>query len=174
MDRKVIRDWFLFLLMLIVFPADSRVAAEIKPEDWYGELQIPVEGKLVVVGKNSTQSLVNLGLKGVTAAYAIQPDRVEGLAHIDPNGGLPNGIVVAEAPRWSNYANRAVNLDGKHYFSPSALVILTRADLYTAYVAGVFVAILFMVLGFVIAQYSSDEGDRRAHAGELRMGPRRR
>jgi hypothetical protein len=166
MDRRVIRDWFFFLLFLVVFPADSRVAAEIKPEDWYGELQIPVANRLVVVGKNSTESVVNLGLKDLKSAYAIQSDRAEGLAYADLSGGLPNGIVVAEAPRWINHSGRWVNIDGKHYFTPGSLVILTKADLYTAYVAAALIAVLFMVLGFVIAQFSTDENVRLA--GEVR------
>jgi hypothetical protein len=170
MDRKVIRDWFVFLLILVVFPADSRVASEIKPEDWYGELQIPVANRLVVVGKNSTAAMVNLGLKDVESAYAIQSDRAEGLIYKDLNNGVPNGIIIAEAPRWSNHSGRWVNIDGKHYFTPSALVILTKADLYTAYIAGVLIAVLFMVLGFVIAQFSTDDDAGQRREAKLRRG----
>lgn len=169
-DRKVIRDWFIFLLILVAFPSDSRVASEIRPEDWYGELQIPVANHLIVVGKNSTKSMVNLGLKDVKSAYAIQSERPEGLVFNELSRGMPNGIIVAEAPRWLNQSGRWVNIDGKHYFTPSALVILTKADLYTAYVAGVLIAVLFMVLGFVIAQFSADGGGQPLGEARPRRG----
>ena len=158
MDKKTIRDWFIFMCLLLFLPKDSKLAFDYRPQDWYGELRLAVGSRLLIIGKNSNADAVELGLNGVTSATVIQ-DGQSNAADVTGRGvTLPNSVTVIEALRAANDdTRRRAYIGGKYYFTPGPLSILTRADLYNTYLLLAFVVALFMILGFLVARYADED-----------------
>jgi len=158
MSRKTIRDWFVIMLLLLFLPKDSRLTFDVRPEDWYGELRIPADEGLVVIGKNSNTERVELGLKGQVKTVSLQADQDKGVVLKDPSHGLPNSILVASAGlRENGDPARVAFMDDKYYFHPGKLSIFTQADLYYSYAFMGFIVGLFMLLGFWIARHGIEQ-----------------
>lgn len=157
MDIKTIRDWFVVLCVLLFLPKDNRLSFDVRPGDWYGEVRIVADDRLLVIGKNSNVERVNLGLRDVSRLVATQEDNTFGVMLGEGAYGLPNSIFVAEASLASNMSRGVAFSDDKYYFRPGHLSILTQADLYTIYLLIAFLLALFLVLGFVIARYGVDD-----------------
>jgi hypothetical protein len=157
-DKKTIRDWFIFMCILLFLPKESKLAFDYRPQDWYGELRLPVGDRLVIIGKNSNADSVDLGLTDVTAAIAVQDQQPNGADITGRHQALPNSVVVIDALRAPNDdSRRRAYIDGKYYFTPGPLSILTRSDLYNTYLLLAFVVALFMILGFFVGRYGDED-----------------
>ena len=158
-DLKTLRDWFIIFMILLFLPKDNSLTKlDMRPEDWYGELQIPVGTQLFIVAKNSGAEKVDLSLAGKSQIISIQSEREEGALSHDPSNGLPESIMVITAERKpENAGTRTAWLDNKRYFKPGRLSILTQSDLYYGYLLVGFLVGGFMVLGFLIARYGVEE-----------------
>jgi hypothetical protein len=157
-DKKTIRDWFIFMCLLLFLPKDSKLAFDYRPQDWYGELRLSVGGRLLIIGKNSNADAVELGLNGIATASAIQGQQPNAADVTGRGLALPNSITIIDALRTTNdETRRRAYIGGKYYFTPGPLNILTRADLYNTYLLLAFVIALFMVLGFLVARYADED-----------------
>ncbi len=154
-DKKTIRDWFLFIVILLILPTDSRLTYEFRPQDWYGELRIESGERLFVVGKNSSMSAVRHDVQGVSTAVSLQRAQRDGIELTQDGRVLPISVTVMEATRLGNEHRRA-HLDDS-YFVPGPLSVLTRADLYNTIIALAIVLALFMLLGVLLARFVVDD-----------------
>jgi hypothetical protein len=158
-DLKTIRDWFVIFLILLFLPKDNPISIfDVRPQDWYGELSMQVNGHLVIIGKNSYSEGVQLGLKGGGEVISLQAGQKEGIRMPDLAQALPESVLVIQASQAQNAGpTRTAMLDSKYYFSPGPLSILTQADLYNAYlIIGLLIA-GFMFLGFLIARHGVED-----------------
>lgn len=152
---RTIIDWFVVLLILLFLPKDNRLMFDVKPEEWYGEVRIPLANRTYVIAKNASDSSVELGITPTSRLIVLQEGRSYGVEL--PAGGraLPRSLVLAEVA--SGAKPTEYLLDGDDYFHPGRLSILTQADLYNSYLLVALLLGAAMVLGFMIARLGVEE-----------------
>lgn len=157
-DRKTLRDWFVILMLLLFLPEENRLMVfGTKPADWYGELQIPLNGETLIIAKNARDKSVDLGMIDLKEAFALQVGQNHGISVGDIRRGPPESIIVMRVARAGTDTGRRALFSDDYYFEPGPLSVLTEADFYYGYLL---VAILiggFMILGFAIARYGVEE-----------------
>lgn len=153
-DIKTIRDWVIILIVLLIVPNANRIVlVDLKPDDWYGELRIPLPDRVLIVAKNSSNKKVQWGLEPLSQAIALQGGSNHGVLLEDTKHALPKSLSVVTAKRkGEQMQNRNLWFDGDRYFKPGKLSILTQSDLYNSYLVGAILLGGFMALGFMIGR----------------------
>lgn len=152
---RTIVDWFVVLLILLFLPKDNRLMFDVKPEEWFGEVRIPLANRTYVIAKNASDATVELGITATSKVVVLQEGRPYGVEL--PAGGhaLPRSLVLAEVAKGAPTTEYI--LGGDDYFHPGRLNILTQADLYNSYLLVALLLGAAMALGFMIARLGVEE-----------------
>jgi hypothetical protein len=154
--KRTFVDWFVVLLILLFLPKDNRLMFDVKPEEWYGEVRIPLKDRTYILGKNASEGSIDLGVSPVSRLAVLQEGRSYGV-DLPPNARvLPRSIVIAEVPRGA-VSSREYFFNANDYFQPGKLSILTEGDLYTSYLLVTLLLGAAMALGFIIARFGVEK-----------------
>ena len=165
MKSRTILEWALAFFLILIFPSENwLILVDSKPEDWYGELVLPVEGETYIVAKNSGAKSVNPRLANADKFISWQTSYGYGV-DVSSQGSariLPESLALIRVGRGTAVEERRLAWMGDDvYFKTNRLSIMTRSDFSQSYwiVAGLSAASI--LLGFLVARLIEESSEAK-------------